>query len=366
MMIVPTCARSARLVLLASLVPCAAWSQAQGSLGLGIGPVRYTGGSSFSSAALAPTFEFASPNFTTSIAGSIASLPLGVWSSQGRADLWIATPAAFGGLRVGVEGIGDGVTRTDGGWSTAAHGVAEILWAAPTWGIGLGAGPSSGWIVNEQSVTALHARARVWWRLGAANYAVNIEPTRFLGAWFTDVSAGLYLSAGPVTTSLWAATRVSPAYGSKGAGSATVQIFPLPNLAIELSGGSYLPDPYQGLPRAGYVTAGIRFFTSRRSPAQWASAPVWPALTPPRRGDSVVVRFRMEGAKAVAIAGDWNAWQPQTLSSLGEDLWEGALALPSGTYHFSLQVDGKEWVVPSGVAIITDSLGGMVGVLLVQ
>jgi hypothetical protein len=74
----------------------------------------------------------------------------------------------------------------------------------------------------------------------------------------------------------------------------------------------------------------------------------------------------MEGAKAVAIAGDWNAWQPQTLSSLGEDLWEGALALPSGTYHFSLQVDGKEWVVPSGVAIITDSLGGMVGVLLVQ
>jgi hypothetical protein len=29
-------------------------------------------------------------------------------------------------------------------------------------------------------------------------------------------------------------------------------------------------------------------------------------------------------------------------------------------------VDGKEWVVPSGVAIVADGLGGMVGVLVVR
>ena len=44
----------------------------------------------------------------------------------------------------------------------------------------------------------------------------------------------------------------------------------------------------------------------------------------------------------------------------------GTLRLRPGTYHFNRLVDGKEWVVPSGVAIVTDGLGVMVGVLLVQ
>ena len=45
---------------------------------------------------------------------------------------------------------------------------------------------------------------------------------------------------------------------------------------------------------------------------------------------------------------------------------DGTLLLPPGTYHFNLLVDGKEWVVPSGVAIVTDGLGRMVGVLVVR
>ena len=66
----------------------------------------------------------------------------------------------------------------------------------------------------------------------------------------------------------------------------------------------------------------------------------------------------MEGASSVAIAGDWDGWQVCPLSSLGGDIWEGALALRSGTYHFNLLVDGKEWVVPGGVAIVTDGGNG--------
>ena len=167
-------------------------------------------------------------------------------------------------------------------------------------------------------------------------------------------------------TSLWVVGRISSTYGSKAGGGGLVQIFPVANVAVELGAGSYLPDPYQGLPRAGYVTAGIRVFAARRSAPPAATAPTWPALTPERRGDSVVVRFRMEGAAAVAIAGDWNGWQPRALESLGGELWTGTLLLPPGTYHFNLLVDGKEWVVPSGVAIVTDGVGGMVGLLVVR
>ena len=86
---------------------------------------------------------------------------------------------------------------------------------------------------------------------------------------------------------------------------------------------------------------------------------------PDPRGDSLVVQFRFESVRSVAIAGDWNQWRPVPLRSLGANLWEGTLALKRGVYHFNLLVDGNDWVVPNGVAAVPDGLGGMVGVLLV-
>jgi hypothetical protein len=73
----------------------------------------------------------------------------------------------------------------------------------------------------------------------------------------------------------------------------------------------------------------------------------------------------MPDAHSVAIAGDWNAWQPLPLRGLGDDLWEQALALRRGVYHFNLLVDGSNWVVPNGVATVPDGMGGMVAVLIV-
>ena len=86
---------------------------------------------------------------------------------------------------------------------------------------------------------------------------------------------------------------------------------------------------------------------------------------PTPRGDTLVVRFRMPGARSVAIAGDWNTWQPVPLRSLGDDVWEGALGLNRGVYHFNLLVDGSDWVVPNGVATVPDGMGGMVAVLII-
>jgi hypothetical protein len=41
------------------------------------------------------------------------------------------------------------------------------------------------------------------------------------------------------------------------------------------------------------------------------------------------------------------------------------LALGLGLYHFNLLVDGRNWVVPNGVATVPDGMGGMVAVLVV-
>jgi hypothetical protein len=363
------------LVVLIAASGRVAAAQVDASLGLGVGTVRFPDTTStgkrvsFSSTTFSPAFRYTSSSVVLDVSGSIASLPDSGWSGQGRADLWGATRPLTDGLRLAGEGVLAGTTRSHGAQTAAAYGVAELLWSASAWGCGVGVGPSGGWIDDEAPVVALHTRARAWWRprrdAGRTEWQVSLEPTRFLGEWFTDATAGVTLERGPAIVSVSTSARLlGTVSGSKAAASAFVQLFLAPTVSLELGGGSVLNDPYQGLPRAGFVTLGVRLHASPRA-KRAAPAPTWAPLVPETRGDSLVVRFRMAGASAVAIAGDWNAWRPVALRPVGGDEWEGTLLLARGLYHFNLRVDGREWVVPNGVATVPDGMGGMVAVLVV-
>jgi hypothetical protein len=341
--------------------------QAQASIGFGVGTVRYAGGSSLSVASLSPGLQYVAPTLVLRAGAAVAALPHGDRFAQGRADLWAATPPLAGGWRLGAEGSWSATTHSADGKTTALHGVAEVLWVRPGWGVGVGAGPSAGWISGTTSVTALRTRARAWWRTGGAGWTASLEPTRFVGAWFTDVSASVTVEASRVSATAWGAVRTSAVYGSSGAASAFVQVFLTPSGALELGGGSYLRDPYQGFPRAGFLTVGLRLLRPPRAPpARPTTEPSWPPLIPTTHGDTVTIRFQMPHADSVAIAGDWNGWAPVPLRALAGEVWEARLRLAPGTYHFNLLVDGKEWVVPRGVATVPDGLGGIVGVLIVN
>jgi hypothetical protein len=316
---------------------------------------------------VSPALRFATPALVVQTSGYIASLPAGVWASNGRVQLWGVTPRVAGRWRLGAEGILTGTTRTGGAWTAAAHGVGELLWSTRRWGFGLGAGPSTGWIANDVAprFVALHTRARAWWRpRGSTEWQFSVEPTRFFGAWFTDVGAGVTIQHGPATLSLSTDARLSAVYGSTGAGSAFLQLFPGRLLSLELGGGSYLREPYQGFPRGGFFSVGLRIGSTR--PARAAGAKRFGPLVPVLRGDSLVVRFRFPRVQTVAIAGDWDGWQTHPLRPVGGDLWEGTFVLARGLHHFNLLVDGRNWVVPAGVATVPDGLGGMVAVLLVR
>src|SRR5207245_920768 len=197
------------------------------------------GGTSFSSATFAPALEYGTEARHGSVAGSLASLPGGAWSLQGRADVWAATRPLLGRMRLGAEGIWAGTRRTDGGWTAAAHGIGVALWWTSNWGVGVGAGAAGGWIQDAPSVGAFHARARAWWRAGPGTTSqLAFEPTHFLGAWFTDVSGGVTLERGPVSTTLWAVGRVSDAYGSKGAASVSLRCIVVPVLSLVARAGT--------------------------------------------------------------------------------------------------------------------------------
>src|SRR5256885_9033811 len=152
------------LLMLALAAACAqaARAQAQASFGVGVGTVRSPGGTGFRSVALPPTLEYGAEARYGSLAGSLASLPGGIWSLQGRTAVWAATRPLLGRMRLGAEGIGAGTRRTDGGWTAAVHGVGEFLWWTGAWGVGAGAGPSSGWVKDAPSVRAFPPRAPPW------------------------------------------------------------------------------------------------------------------------------------------------------------------------------------------------------------
>ena len=348
------------------------FAQAQASLGLGVGTVRYAGGSSFSAATVSPAVQRFGPSFFFASTGALSALGDGVWAAQGRADWWaawgIGAARDSGKPQLAVSLNAAASSRSDGVAAASAYAIGEVVLPSrrPGSGVALGGGAAGGVVERDIPVTALRLRARAWANRGPTQLSLSLESTRFLGAWYSDVFGGATFDRGHVVASTWIVARLSGVYGSKTAASASVQVFVSPRLSVEAAAGSYLAEPFQGLPKAGYVSAGLRLHGSPRQLAPPKAAP--PRLTPlvaARRGDSSVVRFRMDGAQTVAIAGDWNNWQPLALRPLGGAIFEAALVLPAGTYHFNLLVDGREWVVPGGVVVVSDGMGGLVALLTV-
>ncbi len=65
--------------------------------------------------------------------------------------------------------------------------------------------------------------------------------------------------------------------------------------------------------------------------------------------EPVLVRFVFvdEEASSVAVAGDFNYWEPQSLSQQevdGRTVWSGLMAVPSGEHRYMFVLDGEEWV----------------------
>jgi hypothetical protein len=345
-------------------------ARAQASLGIGAGVVRYSGGSSFSALTASPAVQLLSSSFYLGAGGGVSLLAEGATAGQARTDVWAAIPLHPSSIRVAGSVALAFSTRSDGVAAGAGTALLETLWSRPRGGIAIGGGAVAGVIEGVPGVGALRLRARSWWQPAGAGgtspsqLSLSVENTRLYGAWYTDLVGGATLEQPRLVGSLWLSARLSSVYISTAAASASLLYFIRPRIALELSGGNYLRDPFQGLPRAGFIGGAVRLFATSRALSPVPKPPNPNPLLAERRGDSVFVRFHMPHARSVAIAGNWNAWTPLNIRAVGADIWEAALALAPGTYYFNLVVDGTDWVVPGGVAIVSDGMGGMVAVLM--
>lgn len=338
--------------------------QSTASAQAGVGTVRFAGGATTSLLSLSPDFSVTGPNRQMSVGATVAAVPHSTGYGELHLTTWVAAAVA-GRWQLASDVAVAGATLGGGRASGTGSITGEALYLARRWGVAIGGGPTSGWITEVRPVTALHARLRGWWSDGAGgtSLAARVEPQRFLGAWFADVSGEISRRQGRFSAQVAAAGRISSTYVSRAAGLVSVDLQLTSAWTFNLVGGNVLPDPYQGFPATGVLLAGVRFqLPPSRSTTQVVRGSGF-AVT--RTADGVMLEYERRGAQNVSVLGDWNSWLPAPLNSPRPDRWRMRLSLPPGVYHFMLLVDGNSWTIPPGAPSVSDGLGGRVAVLVV-
>jgi hypothetical protein len=285
----------------------------------------------------------------------------------------------FGGSALTLQPLGGAHTwsagvlaQANGSWLEGGT-LSGIATAGPV--LAGASGPWLGWVA---------AQAGALRRIDGASdalYGGTLHLRRDLGAWGLDASAsatragtvrwadftlGVDGRAGPVSGGVVAGARS----GGLGGGpwvQAQAAWRLAPSVALEVEGGKY-PADITGFTHGLFVTAGVRLgltrgaLDTRRERLRAASDEV----RVERAGRGLVrLVFRVPGARAVALAGEWNGWASAPLTARPDGRWEAVVRLAPGAYRFSLVVDGERWTVPSGVPSMPDDFGGRVGLLVV-
>jgi len=118
-------------------------------------------------------------------------------------------------------------------------------------------------------------------------------------------------------------------------------------------------------PLAGLAAAAaIAFLIILGRGAPEPSAPETAAET------TVYVQFLLEApqARSVAIAGDFNEWQPEIYleDPDGDGVWTGRIPMRPGVHHYMFVIDGSEWKTdPRAERYLDDGFGNRNAVLVV-
>ncbi|HXT17158.1 MAG TPA: glycogen-binding domain-containing protein [Gemmatimonadaceae bacterium] len=142
-----------------------------------------------------------------------------------------------------------------------------------------------------------------------------------------------------------------------------------PRLSLIAGAGRESARLWVGAPASRFMTLGLRV-----APAALMRPASPPHVRPSAstfsidrmEGGGYVITMRVPDARTVEISGDFNGWKPVALRETKLDVWETALALPAGTYHVNVRVNGDRWVAPPGLASTVDDFNGAVGLLVIR
>lgn len=247
------------------------------------------------------------------------------------------------------------------GGVTAGSAAAD-LFGALLWGRWLAAASLAGGgvrtiggVIHPAATASLMVRRE----LGLVTLETRAAATSSGASRFGDLSLGVELDRGRVKVGASLGRRWGD-LGGEWFPQAHAELRLIAAATLEASAGSY-PRDLTGFTSGRFVNVGLRLRVTE--PRRGAAGGV---LTERAGAGATRVTFTVEGAQRVAIAGEWNEWQPAELVAVGPGRWQAVLPLARGAFRFALVVNGERWIVPSGVPKMPDGFGGEVGVLVID
>lgn len=385
-------------------------AQSAAHFDLGSGSATYDNAPGTAIVVFSPGFAYTGRPLSLHASGVWTSFDRGGWTGQGTlAVSWL--PSVRVPLHPELSARLDASTRRSGLRSGQATGQIRLHYY-PGYGSGLWAGIVAGqawhgfrseplargelgaWgVVGQLRVHLSLATARVSdsvprvaWLQGLTQNEINgarldtltsrpdtLFASRTTG--YTEAATSAEWRAGPLEMSGSVARRFGygrTADATSWSGSALLWL--TSRLGLVVGGGRYPADLAQAHPGGRYATLSLRVALQpeeRRlrlrsvAPAPRSAPGVSRFDIAPASGSRFVVRVRAPGASSVEIMGDFSDWRPVPLTGSSDGSWVVALDLEPGTYRMNLRLDGRDWIVPPGLAPQPDEFGGTAGVLIV-
>ncbi len=328
---------------------------------------RYADSLSGTAGSLAGRLVLDSRQFRLGTSLSLAQFTSGSWAVQGGASAVALRPLA-GAFSVGALVQGNGSWLQGGTASGVATGGGLLAYSSGSW-LGWVAGEAGGLRRIDGTGSglvgaSLHLRRDIGddWGIDASASADGAGTVQY-----QDYTLGVDGRVGALSGALSYGARTGDLGGGPWA-QARAAWRVGPSVAIEVEGGKY-PADITGFNHGLYFTAGVRVALTRG-----ALDPRWSRFRAPEdalrvervgRGQVRLV-FRVPDARTVALAGEWNDWNPVPLHARLDGRWDAVVRLGPGAHRFSLVVNGDRWTVPSGVPTMPDDFGGQVGLLVVR
>jgi hypothetical protein len=348
------------------------------SLALGAARVAFEAQPAFTSTTVSPGFTFRSALAMVSGNVTFAQVGRAGWSTQGQVQAAAFTRASARGLVAEFAGSYGGSSFPAGVRTAQGLAAARLHWLRgdlATW-LGAAAGAmydGATWRAVRQAelgATLALERQRLSLTLTPSATDDTLRYTDWLALYgsamaATDVTLSLGGRAGAALPIVGGDRRVW--------GSAQLQWWWRPRVALSVGAGSYPVDVTQGFPAGQYVSLGMRL-GERRTHSATSQAEARRTRRAARASGvqdfefrmaddvSVAIRVRADAAAQVEITSDLTNWRPTALAR-GSDGWWW-LRLPRGSQRVvevAVRVNGGEWFAPPGTESLRDEFGGVSG-----
>jgi hypothetical protein len=178
-----------------------------------------------------------------------------------------------------------------------------------------------------------------------------------------DRSASLTVMSGRLTLGGTLGLRTEPGMQTT-FGNGALSIAVSPAMSVDLNAGSYAADHLVGTPAGKYVNLGL----SLRTGAGGNATPKQPSPegAPKALAGFTRLAISADRAQRVDVEGDFTNWKPIATHRTPNGVWYVDLRIPAGQYRYAFRVDGNEWRLPEGVAVVDDDFGGKTAWLVVS